>query len=38
MIVFQSVMMTFVKSSLFVTQLRLSQPEEDALVFVEANA
>ena len=38
MVAFQSIVMTFMKSTLFLSYLRLTRPKEDAPVFIEANA
>ena len=38
MIVFQSIMMTYMKSALFLSYMRLTTPKENAPVFIEANA
>ena len=38
MVAFQSIVMTFMKSTFFLSYLRLTRPKEDAPVFIEANA
>lgn len=38
MIIFQSIIMTFMKSSLFLTYLHLTKPKQDSPVMIEANA